>query len=72
MTKTDFDTKLQDISNRITSNKSKQLLVEKEVKKLRHLIQAIYRDRNRFEEDGVQNYLVFQQMYNYFKKNWCY
>ena len=27
-----------------------------------------FRDRNRFQEDGVQNYLVFQPMYKYFKK----
>ena len=33
VTKTDFDTRLQDISKRITSNKSKHLLVENELKK---------------------------------------
>ena len=34
ITKTEFDVKLQDISKRITSNKSKHLLVENELKKL--------------------------------------
>ena len=63
VTKTDFDAKLQDISKRITSNKSKHLLVENELKKYKN-----FRDRNRFQEDGVQNYLVFQPMYKYFKK----
>ena len=33
--KTDFDIKLQDISERITSNKTKHLLVENELKKLK-------------------------------------
>ena len=33
-TKAEFDTKLQDISNRITSNKSRHLLVENELRKL--------------------------------------
>ena len=32
ITKADFDTKLQDINNRITSNKTKHLLVETEIK----------------------------------------
>ena len=27
-----------------------------------------FRGKSHFEEDGVQNYLVFQQMYRYFKK----
>ena len=34
VTKTDFDTKLLDISKRITSNKRKHFLVENEFKKL--------------------------------------
>ena len=27
-----------------------------------------FRGKNYFEEDGTQNYLVFQSMYNYFKR----
>ena len=37
MTKTDFDAKLQDISKGITSNKSKYLLVENEIKQIRKI-----------------------------------
>ena len=33
VTKTDFDTKLQSLSKRITSNKTEHLLVENELKK---------------------------------------
>ena len=29
---------------------------------------SYFRDKNHFEEDGVQNYLVFQPMYRYFRK----
>ena len=32
--KTDFDTKLQELSKRITTNKSKHLLVETQLKKI--------------------------------------
>ena len=58
---------MQDISKRITSNKSKHLLVENKFKKLQQFDSSYFRDRNRFEEDGVQNYLVFQPMYKCFK-----
>ena len=34
ITKTDFDTKLSSLNRKITSNKSKHLLVENELKKL--------------------------------------
>ena len=60
--KTDFDAKLQDVSKRITSNKSKHLLAENELKKSQKIDSSYFRNRNRFEEDGVQNYLVFQPM----------
>ena len=35
--KTDFDTKLQDISKRIISNKTKHLLVENELKRTKNI-----------------------------------
>ena len=59
---------MQDISKRITSSKSKHLLVENELKKLQKCDSSYFIDRNCFEEDGVQNYLVFQPMYKYFKR----
>ena len=65
VTKIDFDAKLQDISKRITSNKSKHLLVKNELKTfdLRYFI-----GKSRFEEYDTQNHLVFQAIYRYFKK----
>ena len=67
VTKTEYEATLQDISKKITSNKSKHLLVENELEKLQKFDSSYFRGRNRFEEDGVQSYLVFQAMYKYFK-----
>ena len=41
ITKTDFDAKLSSLNRKITANKSKHLLVENELKKIKHLIQVI-------------------------------
>ena len=64
--KTDFDAKLQSLSKRITSNKAKHLLVENELKKLKTFDVSYFKDKGHFEEDGTQNYLVFQPIYRYF------
>ena len=63
----DFDTKLKKVTDRVTSNKSKHLLVENEFKKLRIFDLSYFKGKHHFEEDGTQNYLVFQPMYKYFK-----
>ena len=66
--KLEFDAKLKSICDRVTSNKSKDLLVENELKKLEKFDAAYFRDKNYFDgADGTQNYLVFQPMYKYFK-----
>ena len=49
------------------SSKTKHLLVENEFKKLKTFDSGYFRGKNHFEEDGTQNYLVFQAMYRYFK-----
>ena len=66
--KPDFDLKLKSINDRVTNNKTKYLLVENELKKLQKFDAAYFRDKNHFEEDGTQNYLVFQPMYKFFKR----
>ena len=68
VTKTDFDIKLQDISRRITSNKAKHLLVENELKKVKTFDLSYVRGKSHFEEDGAQNYFVFQPIHRYFKR----
>ena len=44
------------------------MLVENELKKLQKLDAAYFRGKSHFEENGTQNYLVFQSMYRYFKR----
>ena len=66
-TKTAYDTKLQGISKRITSNKTKHLLIENELKKLKTFDLRYFKGKSHFEEDGTQNYSLFQPMQNYFK-----
>ena len=44
------------------------MLVENELKKLQKFDAAYFSGKSHFEEDGTQNYLVFQTMYRYFKR----
>ena len=67
ITKTDFDAKLSSLNRKITANKSKNLLVENELKKLKTFDSSYFIGKSHFEEDGTQNYLVFQPINRYFK-----
>ena len=67
ITKTDFDAKLLTLNRKVTANKTKHLLVENELKKLKTFDSIYFTGKNYFEEDGTQNCLVFQPMYRYFK-----
>ena len=60
ITKTDFDAKLSSLNRKITANKSKGLLVKNELKKLKTFDSSCFIGKRHFEEDGTQNYLVFQ------------
>ena len=51
----------------MTSNKSKHLIFENELKKLEKFDTAYFRGKNYFDGDGTQNYLVFQPVYKHFK-----
>ena len=62
------DFKLKGISDRVTKNKTKHLLVENELKNLQKFDAAYFRGKSHFEEDGTQNYLVFQPIYRYFRR----
>ena len=66
-TERDFDVKLSSLNRKITSNKTKHLLVENELKKLKTFDSSCFLSKSHFEEDGTQNYLVFQPMYIYCK-----
>ena len=66
ITKTDFDAKLSNLNRKITKNKSDHLLVQNELNKLKTFDLSYFIGKSHFEEDGTQNYLVFQPMYRYF------
>ena len=65
--KTDFDAKLLSLNRKITKNKSKHLLVENELNKLKTFDSGYFIGKSHFGEDGAQNFLVFQLMYRYFR-----
>ena len=67
ITKTEFDSKLSNLNRKITANKSKHLLVENELNKLKTFDSGYFIGKSHFEEDGTQNYLVFQPLNKYFK-----
>ena len=57
----------QILTAKITSNKTKRLLVENELKKLETFDSIYFRGKSHFEDDGTQSYLVFQPIHRYFK-----
>ena len=67
ITKTDFDVKLSSLNRKITANKTKHLLIENELKKLETFDSSYLRGKSYFEDDGAQNWLVFQPIHRYFK-----
>ena len=67
ITKTNFDSKLSRINRKITKNKTENLLVKNEFKKLKTFDSSYFIGKSHFEEDGTQNYLVFQPINKYFK-----
>ena len=69
ITKTDFDAKLSSLNRKITQNKTKHLLVENELNKLKTFDSSYFIGKSHFEEDGTQNYLVFQPLFRYSKLN---
>ena len=68
MTKTDFGAKLPSLNRRITSNKTKHVLVENELNKLKTFDLIYFIGKSHSEKDSVQNYLVFQPLNKYCKE----
>ena len=67
ITKTEFNSRLSSLNRKITANKSKHLLIKKELNKLKIFDSSYFIGKSHFEEDGTQNYLVFQLLIRYFK-----
>ena len=58
---------MSSLNRKITSNKTKHVLVGNELNKLKTFDSGYFIGKIHFGEDGVQNYLVFPPMYWYFK-----
>ena len=67
ITKAEFEGKLSSLNRKITTNKTKNLVVENELNKLKTFGSSYFIGKSHFEEDGRQNYLVFQPINRYFK-----
>ena len=54
------------LTEKITANKSKNLLVQNGLNKLKAFDSSCFIGKSHFEEDATQNYLVFQPINKYF------
>ena len=64
--KRDFEAKLSSLNRKVTHNKTKRLLVENELNKLKSFNLSYFIGKSHFEKDGVQHYLVFQPLKKYY------
>ena len=55
------------LNRKITKNETDHLLVQNELNKLKTFDSSYFIGKSHFEEDGTQNYLVFQPLNKYFK-----
>ena len=60
VTKVDFDATLSNLNRKITSNKTRHLLIDNEL--------SYFGGKNYFDEDGTQNYYIFQPISKYLKE----
>ena len=65
--KTNFDNTVSSLNNKIAANKTKEESIENELKKLKTFDSSYFIGKTHFEEDGTENYLVFQPLNKHFK-----
>ena len=65
MTKTFFDNTVSSLHTKIEWNKSLGALLQRTRKRLRSPDLGYFKGNNHFEEDGTQNYLIFQPLNKY-------
>ena len=63
----EFDSRLLSLNKKITENKTDHLIVQNELNKLKTFDSSYFIGKSHFEEDGPQDYLVFQPIIRYFK-----
>ena len=68
ITKTILDNTVSRLDRKIVENKTKNKSIENELKKLKTFDLSYFIGKSNFEEDGAQNYLVFQPIFRHFKK----
>ena len=61
-------TAIKNLNKKVTSNKTKHLLVENEFKKLETFDSSLFIDQSYFNSDGAQLYLIFQLLYYILKR----
>ena len=64
---TDFDDNLKSLNQKIKLNKTRHLVGENELKKLKTFDSIYFTGKSHLEEEDTQNYLVFHQIKRYFK-----
>ena len=62
-----FDNKLSSLHRKITTSKTKHLVVENELKKFKTFDLSYFWGKNHFEENGTQNWFIFQPIGRYLK-----
>ena len=55
------------LNGKIVSNKTKDITIENELKKLKNFDLSYFHGKNHFDEDGNQNYYIFQPISRYLK-----
>ena len=65
--KTNFDNTVLSLNSKIAANKTKNESIENEFKKLKTFDASYCIGKSHFEEDGTQNYLVFQPINRHIK-----
>ena len=67
MVKTNFNNTVSSLNSKIVENKTKNESVENQLEKLKTFDLGYFVGKSYFEEDGAQNYLIFQSIHRYFK-----
>ena len=67
MVKSNFDNTVSSLDSKIATKKTKNELIENELKKLKTLDLSYFIGKSYLEEDDTQNYLVFERTKRYFK-----
>ena len=67
MSKIIFDNTVSNRDSKIAENKTKNESIRNELKNLKTFYLGYFIGKSQFEEDGAQNYVVFQPTHKYFK-----